>query len=252
MKLSIRTFLIIVFLSANFYSQDWIKYLTKSISGIGTSKVVTLKDAKITVHHRSNCYPKKQAAIEDLYISDFLENNGALITISFCKSKGLGVFEIDGTVTCDGTEKKSWGNGIYAAKFSNNKSKKIILKTSSKETNELNASPQISIKVVEPKNSKIELQKGVKIKVDNEEGYNFALNPILNYSLYSSPNGIEFFISTYAFGLSSGKGVTLQKLGTLKEKIDEKSIFNFPQDVLYLKMKKHLMVMKNFGNLNNY
>jgi hypothetical protein len=206
MKTKHVIFLIILFvIASNLNAQDWLKKLAKGVAGLTTDKTTTLKDALVTTQYRSNCFPQSLSIKtgDEMLIGEDWPDQGSLVSITLFKAQGLGAFEIDGSVTLDGKEMKYYGNGLYAISVADNSTKTIIIKTSTGETTNFDVIPQKPVKLLEPRDSKINLNNGVHLKLDNPPG---TENTMVRVSVYSKPtlfqkswHSIDFFRSQNEF-----------------------------------------------------
>lgn len=94
-----------------------------------------------------------------------------LVGVQLVKPAGaIGVIALDGTVTVDGQEAKSYGGGAYFAKFKNgDRSPKTvkIVSTNGQETEfEISAAPEISIKSVNGKTDAIEIDLSQPLEIE--------------------------------------------------------------------------------------
>ncbi len=187
--------LVLILLTVNNYNtlnaQSFLKKLAKSLSSIGTEKTSSLKDASVTARYWGNCYSPalKIATGEELYLSDIWEEGANIVSITFYKAKGVGSYEIDGTVKVNGQDMPYMGNGLYAIKVKDNQPKTINVQTSTGEKMEITVKPVAAVEILEPKNSEVDTKKDMTVKLKNPAG---SENTQIMVALYSKPTLTQY------------------------------------------------------------
>ena len=95
----------------------------------GTAKELDGAIAKTSF--TSGIYPPEISTSESKYFPKGTIEGDYLVAVTFMKGEGIGMFKIDGTVTCDGKEMEYVGLGSYVSAFheQTNASKTIFIKT---------------------------------------------------------------------------------------------------------------------------
>jgi hypothetical protein len=153
-----------------------------------TKKEANLSNIAVIGTYQTNV-AGPDVAITTLGTEDWEEGEN-LVGVQLVKPEGaVGVIELDGTVTVDGKEAKSYGGGAYYARFEeNDKSSKTIniVSSNGQETEfSIASSPTLSIKSVNGENQDIEINLSEPLELELEydaqaEGKRVVVSMITN------------------------------------------------------------------------
>lgn len=185
-----------VFVSLFLFSCGAIMQQVGSLTGaLLTGKTSNLGETSIQVFFLRNTYPKATQSIDVTYFKDTYRENENIVYILITDRDGVGFFQIDGTVTIDGTVVQHIANGIYGKWIDKNdiSPKKVSIETVTGQKAEFMVAPPPPIKIKsvngEGENSVVSLEGDLQLEMEaeNASGTEFTV------SFLSSVMGINAF-----------------------------------------------------------
>jgi hypothetical protein len=139
-----------------------------------TTKELDVAIAKFNII--SGVYPPEIKTSESKYYPNGTIEGDYMLSVSFFKSEGLGLYKIDGTVTCEGKEMEYVGLGSYLAAFPNafTTPKSIKVKTTSGDEATFSLKPINKVEIIAVNGDRslpiIDLAEDIKLTYKNPVG----------------------------------------------------------------------------------
>lgn len=166
-----------------------------------TGKTSNLSETSIQVFFLRNTYPIATQSIDVTYFKDTYRENENIVYIMVTDREGVGFFQIDGTVSIDGTVVQHIANGIYGKWIDKNDTspKKVTIETVSGQKAEFTVSPPPPIKVVSVNGAKENAEVSIEKKLTLEMEAKDAKDSEFTVSFLTSVMGINAFVDFGTF-----------------------------------------------------
>ena len=146
-----------------------------------TSKTSNLGEAAVIVHHINGMHTMNaRVSGQEMYPEGFEEGDLA-VAIFFTKNDGIGMLNIDGTITSDGKDLTSTGLGFYMLELEpgdlSPKTVNVETITGDKATFTINPVPSVKIISVNGSgaNASVDLGKDIELELENGPGHEGSL-----------------------------------------------------------------------------
>ena len=159
-----------------------------------TKKTDQLDGAVGNAYIISGIYPTDIKTSESKYFPEYASEGDYMVGISFMKNEGMGMFEIEGEITCDGKPMQYVGLGSYLTHFPEpfTSTKNIEIKTNAGDVSSLKLSPthQIELLTINGESTLpvIDLAEDLTIEFTNPAG---AEGSYVNVALITDVMGVR-------------------------------------------------------------
>lgn len=173
--------------------------LGKLTAKLMTSKTSNLSEAAVLVHHINGMHTMEaRISGQEMYPEDFQEGDRA-VGIFFTKNDGLGMLNIDGSITCDGKELTSTGLGFYMLELEEGdmdpKTINVETVTGDKATFTIQPVPSVRVLSVNgaTSNAEVDLSKDIELVLENGPGHEGTLLKVALVTDVVGARGFNYF-----------------------------------------------------------
>ncbi|WOK06453.1 hypothetical protein RT717_25595 [Imperialibacter roseus] len=166
-----------------------------------TSKTSNLGEAAVLVHHINGMHTMEaRISGQEVYPEDFREGDVA-VAIFFSKAEGLGMLNIDGSVTSEGKELTSTGLGYYMIELEPGdlSPKTVNVETVTGDKASFTIKPVPSVKILSvngsTSNAQIDLSKDIELVLENGSGHERSLLNVALVTDVAGARGFNYFAS---------------------------------------------------------
>lgn len=164
-----------------------------------TSKTSDLSQTAVVVNHINGMHTlEARISGQEMYPEDFQEGDVA-VGILFTKEDGLGMFNIDGSITTDGKPLTATGIGYYILELDEGdqspKTIEVSTTTGAKASFTINPVPRIKVVSVNGMTSGavVDLSKDIELELENGPGHEGTLVKIALVSDVGGARGFNYF-----------------------------------------------------------
>ncbi len=164
-----------------------------------TAKTANLGEAAVLVNHVNGMYTMEaRISGQEMFPEDFQEGDLA-VSIFFSKAGGLGMLNIDGTVTCEGKELTSTGMGFYMLELEAGDlaPKTVNVETITGDKASFTIKPVPSVKLVSvngsTSNADVDISKDLELVLENGPGHEGSLLKVALVTDVAGARGFNYF-----------------------------------------------------------
>jgi hypothetical protein len=215
----------------------------KLAAKVMTSKTATLSNASILVQHVNGMHTMAaNISGQEMYPKGY-EEGDVSIAIFFAKNDGLGMLNIDGTITSDGKPLTSTGLGFYMMELDKSdlgpKTINVETKSGDKATFTVKSVPSIKIISVNgaPADAPVDLGKDIEIVMENGPGHEGSLVKAAMVTDVAGARGFNYFAE---FRSANKVVIPKEALSNLVISGSVKGVANFNQGENYLIVERYV------------